>query len=162
MQCSLEISCCGRAARVMLAALRIALGCVFLYAGWSKIVVDSWSAKAYLLNATGPFKEFFMGLAGNATVDWLNMWGLTLIGVALILGLLVRFASFWGVVMMMLYYFSDFAGNTAHGIIDEHIMYALILVFFMVSGAGFVFGLDTYFERTYFLQKYPVLKWLFG
>ncbi len=129
-------------------AMRLALGFLFFMAGWSKLTAQGgWSAAGYLANATGPFASWFQSLAGNGLVDQLNMWGLALIGVALIFGLGVRAASFFGIVLMLLYYFADFVGNTAHGLIDEHIIYALVLAFFVSGGFGHVWGLDAIVER---------------
>ena len=48
---------------------------------------------------------------------------------------------------MALYYFADFAGNTAHGLIDEHIVYIVVLLLFLVGGFGHVWGLDALVER---------------
>lgn len=127
--------------------LRLVFGLLFFFAGWSKLTADDWTATGFLQHATGPFASWFQSLAGNGVVDFLNMWGLTLIGVALILGLLVRTASFFGVVLMGLYYFADFVGNTAHGIIDEHIVYIVVFFLFLVGGFGHVWGLDALVER---------------
>lgn len=120
--------------------LRIGIGFVFLNAGLSKM--KDWSAEEYLQGATGPLAEWFMSLAGNPLVDQLNIWGLTLIGLGLVLGIFVRPAAFFGIVVMVLYYLSDFEGNTAHGLIDEHVVYALIFAVFLSGGVGHVFGLD--------------------
>jgi len=120
--------------------LRVGLGLVFLNAGLSKMT--DWSAAGYLQGSTGPLADWFISLAGNPFVDQLNVWGLTLIGVALILGILVRPASLFGILVMALYYLSDFEGNTSHGLIDEHIIYALIFLLFLSGGIGHVFGLD--------------------
>ena len=84
------------------------------------------------------------------------VWGEILIGLCLILGFLVRFASFWGIVMMLLFYFASFPPEYAF-LIDEHIIYALILVFFMVSNAGHFWGLDKKLEKVL-----PQLKLLMG
>lgn len=127
--------------------LRLALGLLFFFAGWSKLTTDGWTAAGFLQNATGPFASWFQSLAGSGLVDFLNMWGLTLIGVALVLGLFMRTASFFGIVLMGLYYFADFAGNTAHGLIDEHIVYIVVLLLFLVGGFGHVWGLDALVER---------------
>ncbi|MEK7620015.1 MAG: DoxX family membrane protein [Patescibacteria group bacterium] len=127
--------------------LRLVLGLLFFLAGWAKLTTEGWTAAGFLQNATGPFASWFQSLAGNGFVDFLNMWGLTLIGVALVLGLLVRTASFFGIVLMALYYFADFAGNTAHGLIDEHIVYIVVLLLFLVGGFGHVWGLDALVER---------------
>ncbi|MCR4313819.1 MAG: hypothetical protein NUV84_01055 [Candidatus Uhrbacteria bacterium] len=113
------------------------------------MTTEGWTAAGFLQNATGPFASWFQSLAGSGIVDFLNMWGLTLIGVALILGLLVRTASFFGIVLMGLYYFADFVGNTAHGYIDEHVLIIAVLVFFFVGGFGHVLGLDALVERRF-------------
>src|ERR1700690_235639 len=85
--------------------LRLAMGWLFLYAGFEKLTMaGGFSAKGYLLHLTGTFAPFFAPLAGNPLVDVLFVSGELLIGIALILGILVRFASFWGIVMMILFY----------------------------------------------------------
>lgn len=127
--------------------LRLVMGFVFFYAGWSKITTEGWSASGYLANATGPFASWFQSLAGNGFIDVFNMWGLLFIGIALILGLLVRSASFFGILVMLLYYVSDFVGNTAHGLVDEHLVYASVLLLFLFGGFGHVWGLDSIIER---------------
>ena len=127
--------------------LRLVMGFLFFFAGWSKLTTDGWSAAGFLQHATGPFASWFQSLAGNGFVDGLNMWGLTLIGVALLLGLLVRTASFFGIVLMILYYLADFVGNTAHGYMDEHMVYSSILLLFLAGGFGHVWGLDALVER---------------
>jgi len=127
--------------------LRIALGWLFLYSGYSKLTaVGGFSAKGFLLNLHGPFSAFYLPLAGNPVVDQLVIWGEILIGICLILGLLVRFASFWGIVMMLLFYFAEFPPEHAF-IVDEHIIYALVLGFFMVSNAGYFWGMDKKLEK---------------
>lgn len=128
-------------------ALRLGLGALFFYAGWSKLTADGWSAAGYLSHATGPLASWFQSLAGSPVVDSLNMWGLTLIGAALLLGLLVRTASAFGILLMALYYLADFSSNTAHGLIDEHVVYALVLFAFVCGGFGQVWGLDALAER---------------
>lgn len=128
--------------------LRVAMGLLFFWAGWSKVIKDGgWSAAGYLQGASGPLAEWFQSLAGSPVVDVLNMWGLTLIGLALILGLLVRTASFFGILLMTLYYLAHFVDNTSHGLIDEHVVYSLVLFLFLVGGFGHVWGLDGLLER---------------
>jgi thiosulfate dehydrogenase [quinone] large subunit len=137
--------------------LRIALGWLFLYAGLEKLTaVGGFSAKQFLLNLHGPFSAFFLPLAGNPIVDNLVVWGEILIGVCLILGLLVRFAAFWGIIMMFLFYFAQYPPKNAF-IFDDHIIYILILFFFIVSNAGHFYGLDKKLEK-----QFPQLKSLMG
>lgn len=129
-----------------LTVVRVLLGVQFLLAGVAKF--GDWSAEGFLAHATGPFAEFYMSLAGNPLVDFLNVWGLTLIGLALILGIAVRPAAFFAAIMMVMYYFGDFEGNTAHGIIDFHLAYASVFLLFLSGGVGHVLGLDSFMMRT--------------
>ncbi|MFH1632375.1 MAG: DoxX family protein [bacterium] len=124
----------------VLIILRVVLGAMFLYAGITKL--GDWSAAGYLAASTGPFAEWFQSLAGNTTVDALNVWGLILIGACLILGVFVRPASLFAIIMMVLYYLADFEGSTAHGLIDEHVIYLIVFLVFLAGGVGHMFGLD--------------------
>lgn len=123
------------------AIMRVALGVQFFGAGWSKVTAE-WSAGGFLATADGPFAEWFQSLAGNALVDGLNAWGLTLIGLALVLGLAVRPAAIAGMVLMALYYLAGFTENTSHGLIDFHVVYFIIFALFVCGGSGNVFGLN--------------------
>ena len=125
---------------IMFLILRVALGAVFLYAGVTKF--GDWSAAGYLAGATGPLASWFQSMAGNAFIDSLNAWGLTLVGVCLILGIFVRPASFFGALIMLLYYLANFYENTAHGLIDNHVILILVLLMFISGGVGHVLGLD--------------------
>lgn len=139
--------------------LRVVVGLQFFYAGVSKI--GDWSAAGFLGNATGPLAPWFQSMAGNAWVDVLNVWGLLLIGVALILGVAVRPASFAGVVLMALYYMADFVGNTAHGYIDQHIVLMVIFGIFATGGFGHAFGLNIVLLQT-IRKPSAVLRWILG
>ncbi len=131
--------------RVTLTILRVALGWHFLYEGISKLFIEGWSAQGYLANSTGFLSGFYHWLAGGETmvrvVDFLNIYGLILIGLALFTGLLIRFASVGGVVLLLLYYFayppfgtSLFATSEGHYyIFDRNLIEALLLLLFVVS-----------------------------
>jgi len=137
--------------------LRITFGWMFFYAGLEKFLLPTgFSAKGFLLNLHGPFAALYTPLAGNPLVDGLVVWGEILIGICLILGLLVRFAGFWGIIMMLLFYFAQYPPKNAF-IVDDHIIYALVLVYFMVSSAGLFWGMDKKLEKIL-----PQLKILMG
>ncbi|MBI5369770.1 DoxX family protein [Candidatus Uhrbacteria bacterium] len=142
--------------------LRLGLGVLFVYSAWSKLSVPAWSAAAYLAHATGPFAVWFQSLAGNPVVDVLNLYGQLLIGLALVFGFFVRPASFFGVILMVLYYLSNFATNIEHGLIDEHVMYALVFFVLLSGGFGHVWGLDGVVGRQPSLQSRKWTRWLFG
>jgi len=148
--------------KISLFILRLIMGLLMFNAGVAKLLDPNWTAAGYLQASTGPFAEIFKAMAGNYLVDILNMYGLTLVGIALILGIVVRFASFWAIVMMILYYFSWFKQNTAYGLIDEHIVYSFVFIVFISIGIGRYIGLDKYLENLNIIQKYPKLKIFLG
>jgi thiosulfate dehydrogenase [quinone] large subunit len=128
-----------------LLALRVGLGILFLWSGLNKLSSD-FSAAGYLNNAVrGPFAELFSSMAGNGVVDFLVVWGEILIGLALISGTLLRFASLCGCIMMLLFYASSFPPST--GYISQHIIYILVFIHLSAAGAGRFVGLDSFLER---------------
>jgi thiosulfate dehydrogenase [quinone] large subunit len=94
----------------LLVALRVLLGWYFLYEGIVKIANPDWSSFGYLMDSQGPFTGLFHSMAAKANVvtliDVLNKWGLTLIGLGLMLGLLTQFALFFGMLLLIMYYCS--------------------------------------------------------
>ena len=93
--------------RVMLFALRLAMGWMMLYAGITKVLDPQWSAAGYLKGAK-TFAGLYQWLLSPGilpAVNFINEWGLTLLGVSLILGIFVRLSSVLGAVLMLLYYF---------------------------------------------------------
>lgn len=131
----------------MLFLLRLAMGWLFFYAGITKILNPAWTSAGYL-GAAKTFPAFYSWLASSSmipVVDFVNEWGLTLLGVSLILGIGVRLSSILGAALMILYYLAalDFPYPNPHSyIVDEHIIYALVLLFFAGVRAGRFIGLD--------------------
>jgi len=131
--------------RVTFTVIRVAIGWHFLYEGMSKLFLEDWSSKSYLANATGFLSGFYHWLAGGETlvrvVDFLNVYGLILIGLALFIGLLVRFASIAGIVLLVLYYFayppfgtSLFGTTEGHFyIVNRNFIEAFLLLWFVFS-----------------------------
>ena len=93
-----------------LVTLRTLIGWHFLYEGLAKLANPDWSSAAYLLDSKGFMSGFFHSLTYKPsllhTVDFLNEWGLVLIGLGLILGLFTRISVFSGIVLLALYYLS--------------------------------------------------------
>jgi uncharacterized membrane protein YphA (DoxX/SURF4 family) len=123
--------------------IRVAIGWHFLFEGISKLFMDSWSSQAYLANATGFLAGFYHWLAGSEAmvggVDFLNIYGLIFIGVALFVGLFVRVASLAGIVLLLLYYFayppwgtSLFGSPEGHFyIVNRNFIEAFVLLWFV-------------------------------
>lgn len=121
--------------------LRLALGWLLLYSGLSNFLNPNFTAKGFLENAQ-TFSGFYGWLASPnviGIVDFLNEWGLILIGGSLILGVFVRLSSYLGVVLMLLYYFPTlsfpFIGAYSF-LVDEHIIYALAFLVLVSSHIG--------------------------
>lgn len=131
---------------------RIAMGWIMLYAGITKILNPNWSAAGYLGNAK-TFTEFYAWFLRPEMLpftNFINEWGLTLLGISLITGAFVRFSGFLGALLMMLYYFPVLnfpkIGANAY-IVDDHIIYALVLLYFAVVNAGESWGLDAWWKN---------------
>lgn len=143
------------------------MGWLFFYAGITKVLNPNWTAAGYLNNAK-TFEGFYHWLASPGILpvtNFLNEWGLTLVGAALILGLFVRLASVFGAAMMILFYFPILVfpkvGANAF-IIDEHIIYALVFLFLGAMRAGQYFGLDKWCSNLPICSRYPKFRSILG
>src|SRR3989304_449706 len=99
--------------KISLFLLRVGLGWFFFYAGITKVLDPSWSAAGYLQNAK-TFSGFFAWFASPGILpvtNFLNEWGLTILGASLILGIFVRFSSGLGIILMLLYFAPIRAGR---------------------------------------------------
>jgi uncharacterized membrane protein YphA (DoxX/SURF4 family) len=144
--------------QIPLALLRILVGWHFLYEGWTKLIYPAWTSGGYLKSSTGPFASFFQWLASSEgvvrVVDQLNIWGLLLIGLALMLGLWIRPAALCGMALLGLYYlaapplfapaFTD-ATEGSYLIVNKNLveLFALAVV---VAFPAIAFGLGALFS----------------
>ncbi|MCL5733672.1 MAG: DoxX family protein [Patescibacteria group bacterium] len=142
----------NKISKQVILVLRVALGWLMLYAGLDKVLSGNWTAAGFLAGAK-TFNSFYVllthpGIIG--VVNFFNEWGLTLLGISLILGVFVRWSSILGAVLMLLYYFASNAlPSVSEGfIVDDHIIYALILIFFAAINAGYYYGLDSVLSKT--------------
>lgn len=147
--------------------LRISMGWLMFYAGITKIIASNWSAAFYLKDAK-TFHGFFNWLLQPGilpAVNFLVVWGETLIGIALVLGLFVRLSSLSGFIMMLLFYFPilNFPYPDLHSyIIDEHIIYALVFLFLAAIRAGRAWGLENWCSKLPLCSKFPKLRNILG
>lgn len=92
-----------------LTLLRIFIGWHFLYEGLVKLYSSpSWSAAGYLNGSVGPLSHVFKDVAAGtdmlAVVNFLNIWGLIIIGLALFIGFFSKPAKLCGIILLSLYY----------------------------------------------------------
>ena len=126
---------------------RILFGWLFFYAGITKIINPSWSAAGYLKGAQtfSGFYDFLLQPNVLPFTNFLNEWGLTLLGVSLIFGLWVKYSAPLAALLMLLYYFPvlNFPYVGEHSfLVDEHILYAASLLLLVATRSGMHFGLD--------------------
>jgi thiosulfate dehydrogenase [quinone] large subunit len=139
--------------------LRIVLGGAMLEAGLNKLVSGGFSMAGYVSHGSGPFASWFTNLASvSGVLSPLVMWGELLVGVALIFGVLLRFGSFWGAIMMVLYYLPYLPPE--NGWISQQIIYMLVFIALIFSGSGYFLGIDRLAMNIE--KKWPGLRLILG
>lgn len=159
----------GKAQIIVLVLLRMAVGWHFLYEGVSKLLMPEWTSADYLENATWLFRDVFHRIASTPDVlyivDQLNMWGLTLIGLALVVGCLTRLAGVCGILLAALYYIANPPfiaagfGVPAEGhylIVNKNLIEMIALALIVLFPAGRYGALDTFFYA--FFKRNKSLK----
>ncbi|MGB3906213.1 MAG: hypothetical protein WBB22_14990 [Anaerolineae bacterium] len=146
--------------RYIWAALRIAMGWLFLWAFLDKLLGLGFATKpevawlaggsptvGFLANATsGPLAGLYQSMAGNPVVDWLFMLALLALGVALVLGIGIQIAGYAGTLLVLLMWSSRLP-PASNPVIDEHIIYAIILVGLATVRAGQWVGLGGFWSK---------------
>jgi len=143
-----------------LTGLRILVGWHFLYEGIIKLLNPAWSAKMYLMGSQWIFSNLFHQMATSPgtmkVVDFLNIWGLILIGLSLIVGLFVRWASMTGALMLLFYFvaYPPISGYTLGTVsegsylwVNKTLIELFVLLAFTVIPSDFFFGADRWIKR---------------
>lgn len=115
----------------------------------------------------GPFKGFYQTIAGYQMtqagptsagwVDWAYMLSMLLIGGALILGIGVRLAALGGIAWMAVFYTATAVWPENNPLLDDHIVYAIVLVGLLLANAGRYYGLGKIWQRTELVKRHPIL-----
>ena len=144
----------------ILLCLRIAVGWHFFYEGLAKLLTPAWSAAPYLELTRGFLSGFFQGMALSPpilrAVNLLNIWGLILIGAALMLGAFVRLASAGGILMLALFYLAHppllqtdyrvpLEGH--YLLIDKNVVELAVLLLILFLPADSLWGIERMFHR---------------
>lgn len=158
--------------KAFLGLARLALGLTFLWAffdktfglGFATTAEKAWLAggsptTGFLTNAVhGPFASFYHSLAGSGLVDWLFMLGLLFIGISLTFGIFVKLGSLAGMIMLFLMYTAAGLPPENNPVIDDHLIYALMMGILLTSNPGKYFGFGNVWSRTSLVQKYSILR----
>jgi thiosulfate dehydrogenase [quinone] large subunit len=107
--------------------------------------------------ADGPFKGFYNDIAGAAWADWLFMLGLLGIGLALTLGITMRIASAAGALLLVMMWTVVLPPEN-NPFLDDHLIYAEVLVLLALTSAGRTFGFGRMWERVPFVTRHGILK----
>ena len=138
-----------------LVTLRVLIGWHFLYEGLVKLSNPNWSSIGYLLDSKGLFKSFYFWLASDPillqTIDFLNVWGLIVIGLGLILGLFTNVALCAGIGLLTMYYFSHppliglkyaLPSEGSYLLVNKTLIEMAAMVVLLLFPTGKVIGLD--------------------
>ncbi|MBR8744423.1 hypothetical protein [Nocardiopsis sp. MG754419] len=158
-------------ARYVFAVTRISLGWVFLWAFFDKLLGLGFSTPTeaawinggsptggFLTHAvSGPFAGTFHTIAGTFWADPLFMAGMAGIGAALILGVGERIAAASGALMMILMWAAVLPLEN-NPFMDDHIVYALVLVGLALVRSADTLGLGRRWGATAVVRRFPALR----
>jgi thiosulfate dehydrogenase [quinone] large subunit len=145
----------ARGPMIAITVLRVLVGWHFLYEGLSKLTAPSFTAAGYLKQAKGPLAGAFHSLAARpdllSNADLITMWGLTLVGACLILGLFTRLASLAGMAFVLMFYlaappwigyFYAIPTEGSYLIVNKNLVEVAALAVIFFTGSGRFAGLD--------------------
>ena len=145
----------SRSGMIAISVLRVVVGWHVLYEGLAKLTSPSWSAAGYLRVSRGPFSGLFHWIAGNPQLldqaNQITMYGLTIVGVLLILGLFTRLAAAGGIAFILLFYlcnppfvgyFYSIPSEGSYLIVNKNLVEISALVVILVTRSGLFAGLD--------------------
>ena len=144
----------------LLSFIRIIIGWHFLYEGLSKIIGGTWSSAPYLAGSKWIFAPLFNAMAANTTVvglvDFINIWGMILVGAGLMVGLFTRLASAGGAIMLLFYFVAyppvpgymfgvPVEGNYLW--VNRNLIEFFVLTAYVFISPEFLYGLDRLYKN---------------
>lgn len=151
---------------ITLLFLRLLIGWHLLYEGISKLLNEGWSSIGFLQESQWVLSGFAKWILSNGTVltivDFLNIWGLIIIGICLILGLFSRTTAIIGALLLLLYYLNNAPiigieysipseGNNL--IVNKTLIEAVALCVIAALPTSTIFGLDALTNRIKLRKK---------
>jgi len=138
-----------------LVTLRVLIGWHLLYEGIAKAINPYWSSGRLLSESQWIFSRLFSAIADSQAalqvVDFLNIWGLVLIGIALISGCFSRLASILGAILLLLYYLAapplvdlkySMPNEGSYLVVNKTLIEASALFVLWLFPTGRIIGLD--------------------
>lgn len=161
----------------LVAVVRIGLGLIFAWAfvdkvfglGYATASKSAWinggsPTKGFLGGLKhGPFQSTFTSWAGATWADWLFMIGLAGLAIALLAGVGMRIAAVSGSLLLLLMWAAEWPFDrhdstgaltrSTNPVLDDHIIYALVLIALAALSAGTVWGLGKRWANLDFVKK---------
>ena len=149
--------------QVSLVVLRTLIGWHFFYEGYFKLLRPAWSrggsplapwtSAGYLKAATGPFADFFHGMAASpwlGVIDTIVAGALLAVGLSLVLGLFTEAGCAGALLLLALFYFSAIPSSGipqpgaegAYLFVNKNLVEAGAVLVLLVFGTGRIAGLD--------------------
>ncbi len=133
--------------------LRIVVGWHFLYEGIVQAFNPNWSSVSYLMESKWLLSGFFHWIISNETtlriVDFLNIWGLIVIGICLFLGIFTRISAIAGAFLLLLYYvanppfvYSSIPSTSHFYIINYNLIELIVLIVIASLPVDYLWGLQ--------------------
>lgn len=157
------------AARYVWAVTRICMGWIFLWpfldkmfglghetASGDAVIHGGNPTDGFLSGSVGPFSGIYHNIAGAGWVNVMFMAGLIVIAVGLLLGIFMRFVCGAAALLVVLMWSATLPPENDL-FLDNHIIYALLLVGLALVGAGKTLGLGNWWANTKLVQSNPWL-----
>jgi len=151
------------------AVARLLMAWTFLWPFFDKLIglnhqtttAQAWinggnPTKGFLSGSVGFLSGFYTSIAGAGIVNWLFMVGLLAVGIALAFGIAIRFAAVAGSIMLLAMWSASLPPSDDL-ILDNHIIYAVLLIGLALVGAGNTLGFGRRWAQTTLVQRYPWL-----
>lgn len=150
----------NRIAAVSLTILRVIIGWHFLYEGLVKLLNPAWTARPFLEGSRWIFGDLFRwmisGNTGMSIIDNANAYGLTIIGIALILGVFTRVALWSGIALLVSYYLAyppfggysyGFPSEGSYLIVNKNLVELVAMILLIVLDSGQYYGIDMLWKK---------------
>lgn len=154
---------------IVLVVFRVLVGWHFAVEGISKLYSSSWTSEGYLLMSKGLMAPLFQWIASSPVAlgiaDFITMWGLTIIGFGLILGLFSRISAIGGALLLFLFFLAhppligaDF-GIVTEGTylwVDKNLIQMVGCIILAIMPTGHYIGIDRLIGHWFAVKKDPL------
>jgi thiosulfate dehydrogenase (quinone) large subunit len=117
--------------------------------------VVGFALKGPFVNAIQTMTGYQMTQTGPQVagwVDWVYMVSLLLIGLGLITGVMTRLAAAGGIIWLAVFYLGTSIWPEHNPFLDDHVVYAIVLVAVILANAGRYYGLGKIWQRVDFVR----------